>query len=153
MPEYWNGFAGELTASQYATFGNSLGRTYFLGAFMSQYETTASNTIVSSSMLTDAGLSANGAPIVRGILFAASGTLLTLSSSISSSNVVSTGTTTPGGAVTGSVKLLNGLQEFVMLVNGLTNTDPMYPSVITASFDVEAPNYFGSLMNRDPLKL
>jgi hypothetical protein len=153
LPEYWNGFAGELTASQYATFGNSLGRTYFLGAFMSQYETTASNTIVSSSMLTDAGLSANGAPIVRGILFAASGTLLTLSSSISSSNVVSTGTTTPGGAVTGSVKLLNGLQEFVMLVNGLTNTDPMYPSVITASFDVEAPNYFGSLMNRDPLKL
>lgn len=153
LPEYWNGFAGELTSSQYATVGGPLGRTYFLGAFMSQYEVSGTSTVVSSSVLTDAGLSGAGTPLVRGILFGASGTLLTLSSSFVGGNNPSATVSTAGGSVTGSVKLLSGLQEFVMLVNGLTNTDPIYPSVITASFDVEAPNYFGSIFNRDPLKL
>ena len=153
VPQYWNGFAGELTASQYATVGNAAGRTYFLGAVMSQYEVSASSTIVSSSIFTDAGLPAAAVPVVRGILFAASGTLLTLSSSITAINAPDPDTTTPGGAVTGSVNLNGSLQEFVLLVNGLTNTDPSYPSVITASFDVEAPNYFGLILNKDPLKL
>ena len=153
IPQYWGSFAGELTASQYATLGGPLGRTYFLGAFMSEYEVSASSTIVSSSVFTEAGLAGSGVPVIRGILFAASGTLLTLSSSFASANSPSTNVSTPGGAVTGSVNLNASLEEFVLLVNGLTNTDPSYPSVITASFDVEAPNYFGLILNRDPLKL
>ncbi len=152
IPQYWGGYAGELADSQYATLGNALGRTYFLGAFMSEYEVSGSE-IVSSSIFTEAGLPGSGVPVIRGILFAASGALLTLSSSFVATNTPNVNTTTPGGAVTGSVNLNGSLQEFVMFVNGLTNTDPMYPSVITASFDVEAPNYFGLIFNRDPLKL
>jgi len=40
-----------------------------------------------------------------------------------------------------------------MIVNGHTNTDPFYPHVITASYDITAPNYFGNILNKNPLKL
>jgi len=138
--------AGDLGNNSYALAGGALGRTYFLGAFMSQYQVTGGNTVVSSSVFTDAGLSVSGVPVVRGVLFAASGTQLLLSSSFG-------GGVAPAGHVTGSVNLQNSLQEFVMFVSGQTNTDPMYPNVITASFDIDAPNYFGNIFNRDPLKL
>ena len=144
LPEGDDGVGGALGDNPYATVGGALGRTYFLGAFMSQYETIGAGTVVvSSSIFTDAGLPASGVPVVRGVLFAASGTQLLLSSSFGGGS----------GHVTGSVKLSGSLQEFVMLVAGQTNTDPMYPNVITASFDVTAPNYFGNIMNRDPFKL
>lgn len=145
IPQYWGGYAGQLGSSSYATPGNALGRTYFLGTFMSQS--------VNSTVFTEAGLDSEGVPVVRGVLFAASGTLLTLSSAFVAANAASVSTATPGGAVTGSVNLTGSLQEFVMIVNGHTNPDPFYPSVITASFDVEAPNYFGRLFNRDPFKV
>ena len=138
--------AGALGNNPYATVGNPLGRTYFLGAFMSQYELLGANPVVSSSIFTDSGLSAAGVPVVRGVLFAASGTQLLLSSSFG-------GGVAPAGHVTGSVNLRNSLEEFVMFISGQTNTDPMYRNVITASFDIDAPNYFGNIMNRDPLKL
>lgn len=146
LPQGDDGVGGALGNNLYATAGGPLGRTYFLGAFMSQYEVTGGNTVVSSSILTDAGLASSGVPVVRGILFAASGTQLLLSSSFG-------GGVAPAGHVTGSVKLSGSLQEFVMFVSGQTNTDPMYPNVITASFDVTAPNYFGTIFNRDPFKL
>jgi hypothetical protein len=146
IPQYWNGFAGEVTASQYAKSGNALGRTYFLGAFMSQSQ--------DSTVFTDAGLSGAGVPIVRGVLFAASGTMLTLSSSFVGNNTPNVSVASAGGAVTGSVNLSGSLQEFVLLVNGLNNpTSLLYRNVITASFDPEARNYFGTVFNRDPLKL
>ncbi len=146
IPEYWGSYAGELGSSSYAVPGNPLGRTYFLGSFMSQYEVSGSETIVSSSVFTEAGLAAAGVPVVRGVLFAASGTQLYLSSSFG-------GASANNQSPTGSVKLVGGLQEFVMFVSGQTNTDPFYPNVLTASFDVEASNYFGLTLNRDPLKL
>ena len=148
IPQYWdNGtttFAGELTSSQYATLGGAPGRTYFLGAFMSG--------AAGSTYLTDAGLPGLGVPLVRGILFGASGTLLQLSSSFTPNNSYSATATAGGGSVTGSVKL-GSYQEFVMIINGHTNINPFYPHVITASYDITAPNYFGRVFNRDPLKL
>lgn len=146
IPQYWNGFAGELTASQYATLGGPPGRTFLLGAFMSQSS--------DSTVFSDAGLAGVGTPVVRGIIFAASGTMLTLSSSFTPSNLPSLNVSAPGGAVTGSVNLSGSLQEFVLLVNGFSNpTSLLYRNVITCSFDPEARNYFGSVLNRDPLKL
>lgn len=139
--------AGNLGNSSKAVVGGALGRTFFLGAFMSQS--------VDSTVFSDAGLPNAGVPIVRGIIMAASGVLLTLSSSTTASNVnnaVAASWNSVGGAVTGSINLNSGRQEFVMLVNGLLG-DSTYPAVITASLDVDAPNYFGSLFNKDPEKL
>lgn len=142
--------SGNLGSNSYANTTGPLGRTYFLGAIMSQ-----SN---GSTLLTDAGLAAQGVPIIRGVLMAASGVVLTLSSSF---NTVSTApsTTAPAtaanirGAVTGAVNLGSGKQEFVMFLNGHKASETAYSNVITASFDVAAPNYFGKILNRDPLKL
>ena len=146
LPQGDDGIGGSLGDNPYATPGAALGRTYFLGAFMSQYEISGSSTIVSSSIFTDSGLPVSGVPVIRGVLFAASGTQLFLSSALSASGLAT------DQSITGSVRNANGLQEFVMFVDGQTNTDPMYPNVITASFDVTAPNYFGNIMNRDPFK-
>jgi hypothetical protein len=145
IPQYWGGAEGDLLSSSYATAGGPLGRTYFLGAFMSG--------AAGSTYLTDAGLAATGVPMIRGVLFGASGTLLQLSSSLIANNTYSATVATAGGTVTGSVKLSSGLQEFVLIINGHTNTDTFYPHVITASYDVTAPNYFGRVFNRDPFKL
>ena len=146
LPQGDNGVGGALGNNSYAVPGNPLGRTYFLGSIMSQNEVVGASTVVSSTIFTDAGLAASGVPVVRGVLFAASGTQLYLSSSFG-------GSTADAHSVTGSVRLSGSLQEFVMFVSGHINPDPMYPSVLTASFDVTAPNYFGLLFNRDPLKL
>lgn len=140
--------AGNVGNSSYAVAGGALGRTFFLGAFMSQSS--------DSSIFSDAGLPNAGVPVVRGVIMAASGVLLTLSSSTTASNVntsVAASWASAGGAVTGSINLNSGRQEFVMLLNGHKGTDSSYPAVITASLDVDAPNYFGSLFNRDPEKL
>lgn len=140
--------AGNLGDNTYAVAGGILGRTFFLGSFMSQSS--------DSTVFSDAGLPNAGVPVIRGVIMAASGVLLTLSSSTAASLVNSStaaGWSSAGGAVTGSVNLNSGRQEFVMLVNGLKGTDPTYPTTITASFDVDAPNYFGSLFNRDPEKI
>jgi hypothetical protein len=137
---------GNIGPNLYASSNGPLGRTFFLGAFMSQ---SANSTIFS-----DAGLSNSGVPVIRGILMAASGVLLTLSSSTTPSTASNSANwPNVGGAVTGSVNLSGGRQEFVLLVNGLSGANPTYPSTITASFDVEAPNYFGNLLNRDPEKI
>lgn len=127
-----------------------LGRTYFLGAFMSQ-----SN---GSTWLTEAGMSGSGIPMVRGMLMAASGVVLTLSNSAGGTNT-SPSTILPAvaanlsGFQTGSVNLASGKQEFVMFLNGHRGTDLSYPNTITASFDPTAPNYFGSVLNKDPFRL
>jgi hypothetical protein len=60
---------------------------------------------------------------------------------------------TKTGAASGSVYLGSGLQEFVMFLNGWNGADSSYTNVITASFDVSAPNYFGKVFNKDPLKI
>jgi hypothetical protein len=98
-----------------------------------------------STVLTDAGLAAQGVPIIRGVIMAASGVVLTLSSSVNTNSARPTTTaaaTTANikGAVTGSVNLGSGKQEFVMLLNGHKASETAYNNVITASFDVSAPN-------------
>jgi len=139
--------SGNLGNSAYAVSGGPTGRTFFLATFMSQ----SSN----SAVFTDAGLSASGQLILRGVLMAASGVVLTLSSSTAPSTAPSTlsSSATRTGAPTGSVYLASGLQEFVMFLNGWNGADTSYSNVITASFDVSAPNYFGKIFNKDPLKL
>jgi hypothetical protein len=40
-----------------------------------------------------------------------------------------------------------------VLLNGHKGTDPLYPNVITASFDMTAPNYFANVFNKDATKI
>lgn len=153
--------SGALGYNSYAVTQSSTdigptGRTFFLGAFMSE-----SN---GSTYFTEAGvrgLTNNlgfGVPVVRGILLAASGVVLTLSNSAGGTNTAPDPTLAAvsanlRGFTTGSVVLSGSKQEFVMFVNGLRNIDLSYQNVITASFDPTAPNYFGTTFNKDPFSL
>jgi phage tail sheath protein FI len=143
---------GVLSANPYAVLGGPAGRTYFLGCFMSE---SAGSTVFSS-----AGLQSGSAaqPIVRGVLMAPSGVILTLSTSVGTSlKPTSTAVATNGnGASVGAAVLMQGSvakQDFVLLLNGHKGTDPLYPNVITASFDMTSPNYFANVLNTDPTKL
>ena len=149
------GDEGEIAHNAYANEGGLPGRTYFLCTLMSE---SAGSTVFS-----DAGIqpTASAASIVRGLLLAPSGVVLTLSNSlgiVDSSAPASThigGVTDSLGSITGSVTLFDGTtakEEFVLLLNGHKGTDPSYPNVITASFDLTAPNYFGNVLNTDPYK-
>lgn len=139
--------SGNLTNNPYAVTTGAPGKTYFLTTLMSQS--------ANSTVFTDAGLSATGQMIIRGVLMAASGVVLTLSSSTVTSTAPSTlsASSVTTGAPTGSVYLGGGLQEFVMFLNGWNGADTSYTNVLTASFDVSAPNYFGRIFNKDPLKM
>lgn len=145
---------GVLVGNPYANAGGGPGRTYFLGAFMSES--------AGSSVFSSPGIQAGSgsAVILRGVLMAPSGVILRLSSSFEGTNtdpsptyVAVDGTT--NGKVFGAVKLHEGgaaKQEFVMFLNGHIGNDALYPNAITASFDMTAPNYFSNVFNTDPLK-
>lgn len=144
---------GGLGNNTYANAGGPEGRLYFLNTFMSEAN--------GSGFLTDAGLPVEGTPIVRAVVMAASGVIVTLSSSVSgavnpssppASNLVASEETVSGSSL-GTVNLAGARQEFVMLLNGHKGTNSLYPNVITASFDVDAPNYLGRQLNTDPLLL
>jgi len=147
--------SGGLTNNPYANPTSAgavaaLGRTFFLAVAMSQS--------VGSTYFTDAGLQAT--PIVlRGMIMAASGVVLTLSTSNASSdmsdNTLAADITVPAsmkGFHTGSVNLRESSQDFVMLLNGHKGSSN-YPRVLTGSFDYTRNNYFGNIFNKDPLKL
>lgn len=150
---------GNFGDSGEAVSGGDLGRTYFLGCYMSES--------AGSTLLSDAGIQTQGQnqahPIIRGVLMAASGVILTLSSTIhdasakpSTSAAATAGAGTLQGALTGTVTLLEGStakQEFVMLLNGHKELNSGFPNVITASFDTTAPNYFANIFNQDPFML
>lgn len=141
-------YSGALGNNQEANVGGTLGRTYFLGAFMSE-----SN---GSTFLSDAGLSGVGVPMIRGVLMAASGVIVSLSNSVGGDNTapdVTANSATVKGFQTGSVVLSSGKQEFVMFLNGHKAANLSYPNIITASFDPTAPNYFGDIFNKDPYNL
>lgn len=161
------------------------GRTHFLAVAMSG--STLPNS--TNTMLTEAGLGLT-APLLRGVLLAASGVMPALSASRADGITRSRGTvgeagfggglfsgnntplgspfaanhaaaTTFGegiafdqnaGSTVGAVNIAGGKQEFVLLLNGHTHTDS-YPTIITASFDPQAPNYLGNVLNTDPLDL
>lgn len=150
---------GLLTSNPYAVNGGPLGRTYFMGCFMSE---SAGSDIFSSAGLQGTGSVTPGVttavPILRGILMAPSGVILRLSSSLApstapSATTVPTDASAKGGMLGDVILLENSIakQEFVLLLNGHKGTDPKYPNVVTASFDMTAPNYFMNILNRDPL--
>lgn len=142
---------GYLGSNPYANENGVPGRLHFLGCFMSE---SAGSTVFSS-----AGIQSDSAavPILRGVLMAPSGVVLMLSSTNTTSTAPSTSTVAtaagPRGAITGSVVLANGDQSFVLLLNGHKGSDSSSPNVITASFDVTSPNYFGTKLNTDPLAI
>jgi len=148
--------AGALSNGNNAVANGDPGRAYILGCFMSQSS--------GSAMFSDAGMalpmsaSNVATPIIRGFIMAASGVILTLSASnvVSSAPSITTAANSTGvlrGTITGSVNLSGGRSEFVMLLNGQAGLSGAYSNVITASFDPQAPNYFGRIFNKDPLKL
>jgi hypothetical protein len=136
--------SGAIAPNSYANTNGIPGRTFVLGCAMSQ-----SN---GSAYFTDAGL--NGTSVmVRGMLFAPSGVLPTLSSSRAPSNDLTNATVgTPASAkgfCTGSVSLTNS--QFTMLLNGHKGST-QFPRVVTASFDMTSQLYFPNIFNTDPLK-
>jgi hypothetical protein len=150
-----NAYAGSTTTNP-----GALGRAHFLGVIMSQ-----SN---GSDLFSDAGLD-DVHPMVRGVLLAPSGVNLALSASRASvtnnlplgapsaNNYAAAfefgaGADKDAGSTLGAVNLGGGRQEFVLLQNGHAHTDN-FPTVITASFDPDAPNYFGKVLNTDPAKI
>ena len=146
---------GNLGANTYANTG-PLGRTYFLGCFMSE-----SN---GSTIFRDGGIQKKGSspdmtasmPILRGVLMAPSGVILKLSSS-RGNNAAPAATARANeasevrGSITGSAEI--GSQEFVMFLNGHKGLDAASPRVITASFDMNGGNYFADTLNTDPTKI
>lgn len=131
--------------------GDTEGRTYFLGCFMSQ---SAGSTIFSSAGLQTLG-SDKAATILRGVLLAPSGVILHLSGNnmpaASAPSKSNTANTSKQGATTGSVDIAS--QEFVMLMNGYSNSNTSKKTAITASFDMTSPNYFANVFNTDPLRI
>ena len=155
------GTDGTLTSNSYANFGGPLGRTYFLGCFMSE---SAGSTFFSDSGLQGLGrvntatdISAS-VPVVRGVLMAASGVILRLSSAVGpvsaapASGLVATDSSAAGTTV-GSLTMASSKQEFVLLLNGHKGTDVSFPNVITASFDVNSANFITKVLNTDPYKV
>jgi phage tail sheath protein FI len=155
---------GSQVENPYANANGIPGRAYFIGAFMSES--------LGSTILSDAGLqgpssitpgNTTSVPVLRGVLMAASGVLLTMSSSFGGAGDSDAPESTTVGApatalgtTVGTVRLLDGSdskQEFVLFLNGHKGTDAQYPNVITASFDMRAPNYFGNVFNKDPFKV
>lgn len=146
---------GALAANSYANTNGDPGRTYVLGCFMSE---SAGSTVFSS-----AGIQPGTAaiPVVRGMLFAASGVLLRLSASHSGTNSAPSSTlvgtdATANGSILGGVVLTrdsSARQDFTLLLNGHKGTDALYPNVLTASFDITSPNHFTNVLNTDPSKL
>lgn len=150
--------SGALGPNSYANLGGIPGRTYFLGCFMSESQ---GSTLFSSAGIQGTG-SINGivsaaVPIIRGILMAPSGVVLRLSasggghnSSAPSSTLVATDASANGTSL-GTVKLFDSntgrrLQQFVLLLNGHSGS-AAYPNVITASMDMQSPNYITKVFN------
>ena len=132
------------------TGGQGAGRTYFLGCFMSE---SAGSNIFSSAGIQTSGQNIASA-ILRGVLLAPSGVVLSLSGNIGGTNTspaASSNSSTVTGFTSGSVNLTGGGSSFVLFMNGYKATSAN-PSAITASFDMYAPDYFANVFNTDPLK-
>lgn len=132
--------SGIVSSNLYANYGGPLGRTHFLGAFMSE---SAGSTIFS-----EAGIQTTSAshPIIRGIIMTPSGVALTLSGNHNLSNDPTSISTTLGGGITGSMSITGSL--FVMLLNGHKSTTD-YPNIITASLET-GDNHISLKLNKDP---
>jgi phage tail sheath protein FI len=155
---------GTLSSNPYANTGGILGRTYFLGCFMSE---SAGSNVFSAAGLQGTG-SVNGigintaVPLVRGVLMAPSGVVIRLSASVAgldsskpTSGLIGSDAAAKGTSL-GSLVLSSGgasKQEFTILLNGHKGTDASYPNVLTASFDATSANYISKVLNTDPYKI
>ena len=117
-----------------------------------------------STVFSDAGIQSSGenvaVPILRGVLLAPSGVILTLSGNSSERGNSPGATTTSAisdadpdgrvGSITGSLNL--NTQVFGLILNGHKPTSN-YPNMISASFDMTQPDYFAKVLNTDPYKI
>jgi len=149
------------------------GNTYFLGCYMSQS--------AGSSIFTDAGIPTpevtvnfssadqdmqawQGVPILRGVVMAPSGVILTLSSSTitagvgsgpaATANAIQTAAGVRDASIKGSTtgSMVMSSQDFVIFLNGLKGLGAD-PRVITASMDVNSPTYISRVLNTDPTQI
>jgi len=135
--------SGIVGANPYASAGGVLGRTYFLGCYMSE---SAGSTYFSSAGVQT---STTAAPIVRGIILTPSGVTLTLSGNNNTTNQPSA-VAAEGSSISGSYDLTSS--TFVLLLNGhVNNTTNNAPNVITASLSVESSAYLPNQLNTNPL--
>ena len=152
---------GQKNIQANGNFGNSafagsttLGRTYFLGSWMSE-----SN---GSNYFTDAGISNPAtASILRGVIMAPQGIIPALSGWDGSANLETVPTTanTAFGAAknagwhVGAINMnTDGDQNFIMFLNGFNNRNN-YPHIITASMNPLSKNYFANVLNTDATKI
>ena len=171
-----NKYAGAASGSQ----GGNTGRTYMLACIMKEQNSSGIFTnaglrdvqpIIRGVIMAPSGvMPALSASRQGGTAYENKGNNIALSGPGGGSSNMSGSTTTAstpvgqssaffgtqaainnGGSTLGAVNIANGRQEFVMLLNGHTHTDE-YPTVLTASFDPTAPNYFQSVFNTDPSK-
>ena len=145
---------GNVGVNPYATDPhNVLGRTHFLGCFMSESQ--------GSTIFSEAGIKLNitgAVPIIRGVLMAPSGVLPMLSgnwmaqsaSPSDSATFQSPTDTSVQGGLTGSVDIAT--QQFTLLLNGHKSTGE-FPNVLTCSFETTSGQYFPNVLNTDPLKI
>jgi len=167
VPNPLSGVPGTKERNPFANNLGVAGRTYFLGCFMSE---SAGSTVFSeagiqgykSAVAAAAGSHAAAVPIVRGVLMAPSGVILTLSSSVAGISSAQPGSALVAlqanikGSQLGDVVLGNNAspkQEFSMFLNGHQGLTASYPNIITASFDVTSNNYFANVLNTDPNKI
>jgi len=160
--------AGKVADNPYANITNSdaaleLGRTHFLGCFMSDAE--------GSSYLEDAGIDTTVAkPIIRGVLMSPQGVRPALDVPDALTDLLSTSDTDGdeasirevahgksfGGANGDLVGYVVGevnpeTQGFRLILNGFSN--PNEPHVLNCSFDPSSSTYFAKVLNTDPAKM
>ncbi len=145
-----------LTVDEFGPFGNQV------NALADDTGTIVAS--AGSSPTSLAGGAGHAVPILRGVVLAPSGVILHLSGTRGIDaktlfNAPEVGATARAsmndlmgrqGSLTGSVDVAS--QEFVMLMNGFKG-DASKKTVITASFDMTAPNYFANVFNTDPLRI
>lgn len=107
------------------------------------------------------GTNGGSIPIVRGVIMAASGVVVTMSSSLTPDNTFADGTkiamdSFSGGSTTrlrgrpiGDVHE-DGTQKFELFLNGLKDKSKRHK---TLSFDPTSDSYFGKQLNKEPNKL
>lgn len=151
-----NTATGLVGRNTHAFDGGAPGRTYFLGAFMSE---SAGSVFLSSAGIQN---SAGSVPVLRGVLMAASGVIPALSGNFTpnastASNVATQGSfadAADGGSPVGSITSNAGdtSYNFVLLLNGHQHTK-QFPNTITASLNPGRSNYISEVFNTDPAKL
>jgi phage tail sheath protein FI len=142
-----NNNSGLVDSNQFAVTAGPLGRTHFLGCYMS--ESAGSNYLSSAGIQ----VNSNSVPIARGVIMTPSGVFVTLQSGTVGESSLDVQNRTANGKTLGTIDTtVSGRDQFVLMLNGHIN-NANYPNVITASMDPTAPNYFANILNRDPTKV